>query len=298
MRMPNLQTEIAKIATEIVGRHFRLWQDCWDFQECRGWQGWRDRRNCRPGLLALPILPADNGWLQAEIEKIDQVADRDCRDCRSFRPKITRLPELLAGWECQICRQRLPRLRRRMSADNAEIAKIAGIAKNAENCKIAEIAETVAEECRITVIVGREWVIAFWDLDLLESYLCCRTRLPGLPPKDAEICRVAESGKFSVRDWRRSWPRFLRLQRILPADIAETAEIAGNAEKADVSKIVEIAETVARDCRDYRFCRPTTGDCMLTLKTIDKISGRDCRNCRDCRRKTPRLAVLLRVPIF
>ena len=283
LKMPNLQTEIAQIATEIVGLHFRLWQDSWDF------------RNYRPRLLALPILPAENGWLHAEIEKIDQVADRDCRDCRSFAQKcrdcrgywLDENAEFADG-DCQDCdggcRPTLQTLARLLGFPRMQI-----IARLPRSPKLSTRIAGVID------IVGRDWVIAFWDW---KSYLGCRTRLPGLPPKDAEICGVAESGKFSVRDWRMSWPRLLRLRRRLPANIAWTAEIAGNAEKADVSKIVEIAEAVARDCRDYRFFRLTMGDCMLTLKTIDEIAGRDCRDCRDCRPKTPKLRGLLRVSSF
>ena len=66
---------------EIADRHCRDWRDCWDCQESTYCQDCRDCRECRkrlPGLTNLPRLPAQNGKLNAEIEKNDgtaQIAD-------------------------------------------------------------------------------------------------------------------------------------------------------------------------------------------------------------------------------
>ena len=76
-RMRNLETETAKIATEDVGRHCGDYRDCKDCRECRYLQDCRNRWDCRPRLPGLPTLPAENGWLHAETEKIDEVARRD-----------------------------------------------------------------------------------------------------------------------------------------------------------------------------------------------------------------------------
>ena len=101
----------AEVATKIAGRHGRQCRGCWDCRECRYWQ---DGRDCRPRLPGLPILPAENGWLHAEIEKVDEVAGGDRRDCRDCRPEVSRLAGLLRVPNSS---PRLPRLRRRLPAE-------------------------------------------------------------------------------------------------------------------------------------------------------------------------------------
>ena len=97
-------------------------------------------RDCRRTLPRVPILatlPAENGRLQAEIEKIDGGDCRDCRDC----------------WDCQECRfcqywrmlrevaglPILPSLQAENGRLHAEIEKIAGTAQIADIGKIAEL---------------------------------------------------------------------------------------------------------------------------------------------------------------
>ena len=94
-RLPKVLTKVVEVATEIAGR--RCWDrsDCWDCRECRYWQDCWDRRDCRPRLQGFPTLPAESGWLHAQIEKIDEVSGRDCRDCRVLLPKTPRVQGLL-----------------------------------------------------------------------------------------------------------------------------------------------------------------------------------------------------------
>ena len=94
-RLPKVLAKIVEIATETAGRHWRDCRDCWECRECRYIQDCRDCRDCRPRWAGLPICPAENGWLHAEIEKIDAIAGRHCRDCRVWLPKMPRLPSLL-----------------------------------------------------------------------------------------------------------------------------------------------------------------------------------------------------------
>ena len=365
--LKNVLTKNVEIATEIAGRHCRDCRDYCQCQQCRYFQGCRDRPHFRPRLPALLIMRAENGWLHAEIEKMtilpaaiagtEQIAARkyrDCRgcwdwwecgicrqrlprlrrrlsghiaetaeiagnaensdisrivenaetvarDCRNYqfcRPRIgdcmlrlknlTMLPDGINGtaeiatqncpgwqacwdwWKCQICRQRLPRLRRRLSVDISDSGKIAGISENADNGKIAEIAETVDQDC---------WRYRYCRPRMGDSTLRLKQlmSLPdGIAGTAAQKCRERR-GCWEWRECRFCRQRLPRLRRRLSGHIAETAEIAGSAENSDISRIVENAETVARDCRNYQFCRPRIGDCMLRLKNLtmlpDRING-------------------------
>ena len=139
----------------------------------------------------------------------------------------------------------------------------------------------------VTDTSGREWVIACWDGN---KWRDCPPRLPGLhrmPPKNAEIAGVAGNDKDALICGQ----RLRRLRRIKSAETAETADIAGIAEVADIGKIVQIAKIVARECRDYRYCRPRMGDCTLRQKKDEVPDGinvtaetaaKKCRGCRGC----------------
>ena len=147
-RLPNVLAKIVEIGTEIAGRHCR---DC---------------RVCRSAEIADISNPVRSPTLSPKIAGIADIAGRECVIACWDRKKMTRLPDgnnvtAETGaqkcrdgrgcWEwreCQICRPKMPRLRRRMSADIAETAEIAEIAENADISKIAEIAETVAQDCR------------------------------------------------------------------------------------------------------------------------------------------------------
>ena len=181
----------------------------------------------------------------------------------------------------------------------AQIGRVAGTDENAEfadrdcrDCegeclsrspadiiKTADIAKSVSRFCRDY----RYCRPRLCDCTLrLKIWRGCRTRLPGLPPKDAGSGGVAESVGISVRDCRKSWSKLLRLRRILPADIAETAAIDGSAENADISKIVEIDETVAEIAGITNFAGPEREIACWAWKN-DEIVGRDCRDWRGWR---------------
>ena len=233
-------TKIVEIATEIAGRQCRDGRDCWECRECRHCQDCRDRQECLLRMPVLPILLAENGWLHAEIEKIDEIAGRDCRDCTGCRPKMPWVAVLLGV--------------KRMRNLETETAKIAtedvgrhcGDYRDCRDCR----------ECR--------------HLQDCRNRRDCRPRLPGLPILPAENGWLhAETKKMrslpdgiagtaaqKFREWRGCWEwrecgiwrqRLPRLRRRKSPDIAETTEIAEIAENADICTIAEIAETVAPD---------------------------------------------------
>ena len=332
-RLPNLQSKIAQIATENVGRHWRDCQECWACRERRYCQDWRDRRECRPRL---PIFPAENGRLHAEIEKDDEIASRDCGDCRDCRPKRPRLPGLLrvpslpnlqshiaeiateiAGhdyrdfwgcWECRFyrfCSPRLSRLRRRLPCGVAGTAEIAGQeSKDFRGCWECLDCRICDRDCR-KYVDCRPWQRCPDRREFrqrLSGLLILTTESGRLHSEMEKIDEIAGLDCGKCRGGLQNMPRLLGLLSVpsmpkLQASIAEIAtEIADCTEIADLGKGAEFPESVARDCRDYRLCRPRMGDCMTRLKKIDKIVTRDCWDCRDWGRKMPRLPGLLRVP--
>ena len=155
-RLPKVMTKIVEIATEIAGRQCRDGRDCWECRECRHCQDCRDRQECLLRMPVLPILLAENGWLHAEIEKIDEIAGRDCRDCRGCLPKMPRLAGLLRV-------MRLPNLQ-------TESAKIAMeiVGRHSRDCRDC----WDCRECR------------YWQV--CRDRRDCRPRLPGLPTLPAE----------------------------------------------------------------------------------------------------------------
>ena len=199
------------------------------------------------GLQRLPLNVAESGGVVGTDENAE-FADRDCQDCDG---------------DCRAILQRLQRL--------------LGVPRMQIYPGLSRTPRLLPETAQITNFAGRKWVIACWDWKNRRHYRPRSSGLHRLQPKNAEIARVAGSAEFSVRDCRKSWPRLLRLQWRLPADIAETSEIAGSGENADISRIVEIVETVTRECRNCQFCRARNGDCMLRLKNLtmlpDGING-------------------------
>ena len=266
-RMPNFQTETAKIETEIMGRYCGDCRDCWDWRECRYWQDCRDRRNFRPRLPGAPILQDQNGWLHAEIEKSDEVAGRVCWHWRDCRPKMPRLSGLLRVtnfqskiskypgqdcWDCNgDCRPTLERLQRLLDVPRMQIFP-----------GLATLPRLSPEIAGITDNACREWVIECSDWTKL-------TKLPAGIAGTAQVAAQRCRGCRGCWEWwecRVCRQRLPRLRWSMSGDIAESGEIAGISENADNGKIAEIAQTVARDSWDYRCCRPRMGDCTLRLK--------------------------------
>ena len=85
-RLPRLRK---RMSAEVAGQHFK---DC------------RDSQECLPRLPGLPILPAEKGWLHAEIEK-------NWRACRRELERLPpKMPRLSGCWERRIFNPRLPKV--------------------------------------------------------------------------------------------------------------------------------------------------------------------------------------------
>ena len=119
---------IAEFAVRDCDGDCRGCRICWYCRECRYCQYWPDRPECRvglpilPGLTILLKLPAENGRLHDEIEKISRLpagtAEIAGQECRDFR------------WcfecpDCWFCRLRVLSLLRRMPAEGTAIAEFA-----------------------------------------------------------------------------------------------------------------------------------------------------------------------------
>ena len=225
-RVPNLQTEFAKIATENIGRHCGDCRDCWDCLECRFWQNCRGRRDFRPRLQGFPIVPAENGWLHAETTKIDELAGRDCRDCRPKMPRVAgllRVPNFQSEiaespgqdcWDCSgDCRPTLERLQRLLGVPRMQI--IQGWSR------LPRLSPQIAG---VTGMSGREWVIACWDWK--------KDKIAGRKCRDSRDCWDCRYCRPRMRDCKLRQKKMTRLP----------------------DGINVIAESAAQNCRDCRGC--------------------------------------------